>query len=196
MISMMCLDAKLHFVTLVLLVSLLGSTSVCLAAPQTDIPPGGIILNDDKEYFYPRPLITRTTDFGIGMAEGIFDKDKERLSLTIFSIGRTHYQDNKTAFDYKLLLTSKNLMGLDSGYRWVFPEIDPAEPFAEAGFAILLDPKDQFANFIDYQRYYLQVSAGFDNFLKLRRSVKVEAGVRLGSAGTHVFASLIYGLAD
>lgn len=193
---MMCLDAKAYFLTLVLFGSLLGSSSVCWGAPQTDVKPGGIVLNDDKEYFYPRPLVTRTTDFGVGIAQGVFDKDKEKLSLTVFSIGRSHYQENKTAFDYKLLLTSKTFMGLDAGYRWVFPELTTEEPFAEAGFAMLLDPKDQFANFIDYQRYYLQIGGGFDNLFKLRRSLKIEAGARLGSAGSHVYASLTYGLAD
>lgn len=193
---MMCLVAKLHFLTLVVLMSILTSVNISWAAPQTDVPPTGIVLTDDKEYFYPRPLVTRTTDLGVGMAQGIFDKDKENLSLTVFSIGRAHYQENKTAFDYKILLTSKTFLGLDSGYRWVFPEYSAMEPFAEAGLALLLDPKDQFANFIDYQRYYLQVSTGFDNLFKLRRSFKIEAGARLGNVGSHVFASVVYSLAD
>lgn len=192
----MCLDVKVFFLTFVLVGSMLIAAVPSKAAPSADIPPSGIILNDTKEYFFPSKWVTDTTDFGVGIAEGVFDKSKERDSLTLFSLGRSHYQENKTAYDYKVLLASKTFVGFEAGYRWAFPEILPEEPYVKIGAAILLDPKDQIANFIDYQRYYLQFALGCDNFFQRKRAFKIEFGARFGEAGTHAFASIAYGLAD
>jgi hypothetical protein len=196
MISIMCLDAKWKFLTFVLVAAVLADPSIGLTAPPNDLPPKGIILNDDHEYFFPRKPINDTTDFGLGTAQGVFDKSKEQLSLGFYTLGRSHYQDNKTAYDYKLILTSSTLLGVDAGYRWVFPEILKDEPYVKVGAVILIDPKDQLANFIDYERYYLQAGLGFDNLFKTKRAIKIEFGARAGAAGTHAYAHIAYGLAD
>ena len=192
----MCLDAKSKFLTFVVVFQIFILPGLATGAPTTDIPPGGIILNDDSEYFYPRKTVTDSTDFSLGYAQGIFDKDKKKDTLGLFSIGRSHFQDNKTAYDYKLVLTSETLLGIDLGYRWQFPEILKEEPFVEIGTAIFLDPKDQIGNFIDYQRYYLQAAIGFDNLFRSRRALRIELGGRAGTAGTHAFAAFTYGWAD
>ncbi len=136
MISSMCLDAKLKFLTFVLFNQLIFLPLVAFGTPSTDIPPGGIILNDNYEYFFPRKVVVNTTDFGFGVAEGVFDKSKQNESINFLSIGRSHYQDNKTAYDYKIVLASNNFLGLDAGYRWAFPEIHRNEPYLKIGAAM------------------------------------------------------------
>lgn len=192
----MYLDNRAYFLTFVLFGFVVTGTPRSEAAPSTDVRPAGIILNDTKEYFYPGRTVTDTTDLGVGGGEGIFDLDKKRESMNFLILGRSHYQENDTAYDYRILLASRSLVGLEGGYRFVFKDILPDEPYVKAGMTILMDPKDQFANLIDYQRYYLQMALGFDNLFKYHRSLKFEVGGRAGSTGTHVFASVIYGISD
>lgn len=190
----MCLKLTVHFLTFVLVLTSQLFIVQSKAAPQTDLPPRGLVLNDEEEYFYPQTTVRSTWDFGVGAGEGVFDTSKIRKNLTLFSVGKTHYQENKTAYGYSIELSSEEVIGLESNYRWIFSDFIGGEPYLGTGLVLMLEPEDQLGNFIDYKRYYVQGTLGLDNLFQMRRMFKVELGARVGASGTHILSQFIFGL--
>jgi hypothetical protein len=140
-----------------------------------------------------------TNNLGVGTGGGQFRKTKETESITTLHAQRTQYNSDESAQEFGLSVSTNHLIGVDLGYKKFCCFTSFArqlEPFYKIGFAGIYDPKDALGNFIDYQRYFFQLSAGFENLFASRRTWRIEAGARSGYAGTHVYGILIYAFPD
>jgi len=192
------------------------------AAPNTTIPPGKIQTketfqntnSDEKKEsvqatepppYNPqyvrqtRDISTGSLNGGLGYGVGSFDKDKDTKELTTFHLQRTQYNSDETAQEFGVNLTSNGLIGVDWGFK-IFccftTLVGDMKPYYKIGAAAFYDPKDQLANFIDYQRYFAQVAAGFESPLMWDRRLRLEIGARSGYPGSHVFIQLLYAFPD
>ena len=138
-----------------------------------------------------------TANLGIGVGTGVFNKDKKQVNLGTF-----HFQMAKTSLDettdeFALGLTSNGLFSLDWGHKQFssVPELlGTWQPFYKYGIFGSYDPKDGLANLIDYERYFIQLSTGFESLGNSRRSWHLEIGGRLGLMGTQVYLQIYYAL--
>jgi hypothetical protein len=202
----------IHFLTLVVLTA--------NAAPEASIKPTPLQTKEKNEIQFdrvtteslqvsPAPVPSLSgqkwkasngsTNLGIGLATGQFNKDKETLSITTYQLQRTQYNLDETAQEFGLALTSNGLFSLDWGFKKFCCFTTFAadwDPFYKFGIAGIYEPKDQLGNFVDYQRYFGQVSAGFESLFKSRRSFHFEAGGRIGPLGSEIFAQVFYAIPD
>jgi len=140
-----------------------------------------------------------STNFGIGYAVGSFDKDKDTKELTTFHLQRTQYNSDETAQEFGLNLTSNNLVGIDWAYKKLCcfsSSVSQWKPYYKTGAAAFYEPKDQLANVIDYQRYFWQAAIGMENLFSMHKTIRLEAGARIGYPGSHFYAQLLYAFPD
>jgi hypothetical protein len=192
------------------------------AAPNTTIPPSKI---QTKETFQntnseekkesvqateappynpryirqAREISTGSLNGGVGYGVGSFDKDKGTKELTTFHLQRTQYNSDETAQEFGVTVTSNGLIGADWGFKkfcCFATLVGSWKPYYKLGAAAFYDPKDQLANFIDYQRYFAQVAAGFENPLAWDRRIRLEVGARSGYPGSHFFIQVLYSFPD
>ncbi len=204
-----------YFLTLVV--------SVANAAPETSIKPSPLQTKDtpisvtkDPENetvrISPAPPAPRSErilrseqvsdasmNFGVGAAQGAFEKDHEQKNLTTFHFQRTQYNLDESAQEFGLFLLTNNDIGVDWGFKKFFgftTVAAPWDPYYKLGVTGIYIPKDQLANFIDLQKYFGQLSVGFESFLLSHHSLRWELGIRAGYPGTHVFTQILYAFPD
>ncbi len=201
-----------HFLTLVV--------SSASAAPETSVKPHPIRTQEQWEQVKDRSeqeliqvsptpafqaqrgqnLIPNASwNFGIGTANGVFNKDKKTLSVSTFHFQKTQYNMDETAQEFGLSLTSNSLFSLDWGFKkfCCFTSIaGDWGPYYKYGVFGSFDPKDQFGNVIDYQRYFVQASAGLESLFGWRRTWRLEAGARFGYLGSQSYVQLFYAFPD
>jgi hypothetical protein len=141
-----------------------------------------------------------SNNFGIGYLTGQLDKnDKDIQEATTFLVQRTQYNLNDSAQEFGLALTTINLIEIDWGFKKFFGFNSFAhswKPFYKLGPAAIYDPKDHLANIIDYQRYFAQVSFGFENLFSQQQQWHLEIGARSGYPGSNFFAQIFYAFPD
>ena len=149
----------------------------------------------------PLPLRARlpikTTDFAVAFAQGQFEKTHSRLEGGIFSVGRTIFQDEKSAWNFSAGLftpTGDSFLVVDGGMKIILEDFLRFEPYYKVSLSGFYEPKDQLGNFIDFKKYFVGFFFGFENLLNQQRSLKAEVGAQTGYSGTHVLGRLIYGL--
>jgi hypothetical protein len=222
MISPMRLELLASFLTFVL-------SLTAIAAPDLQVRPGPIDkkIGDSKEsqtsskenleldslQISPTPMISSLskappmlptqpismTDLSAGFAQGQLDKDHERLEGGNFSVGRTVFQDEKSAWTYSAgLITpeSKTYFYLDGGAKVLLENFIPFEPYYKMNIVGIYDSEDGLGNFIDYRRYFIGLFFGFENLLESHRQYKFELGAETGYSGTHALARLTFALPD
>jgi hypothetical protein len=144
-----------------------------------------------------RQTWTQATNLVVGGTTGVFDKnDKEFQYSYTLGVQRTLYSDHDTANEFGIQFSRLGLLGVDWGYKWLMNSADSDEPFYKLGVAAYYDPADHLANFVDYQRYLIRGSIGFENLFRSFRRLKAEAGAGLGPVGVTVFANVIYAFPD
>ena len=60
----------------------------------------------------------------------------------------------------------------------------------------VFDSKDGMGNFLNYNKYYVTASMGFESLFDLDRKWRIEAGAAAGFLGLFYFGQLIYAIPD
>lgn len=213
----MRLRVLFYFLTLVLVFQL-PSLSV-EAAPNTNIPPSGIDTRPapkrenstrsqnldesvrittpeaPKDTYAPRKLWNpspRNHALGVGYGSGIYNKDKEAKTAFIGSYVNTNYKKYDQALEYGFELTDIGYVGLQYGYKWLCCSSEFYEPFYKIAAAAYYDPKDFLANVVNFQRYLVRGSVGFENLFHTRRHLRLELAAGVGPLGLTLGAHLFY----
>lgn len=132
---------------------------------------------------------------GLGTLIGAIDKDKETKTLTLTELTRSWRISADEAFETGLGATSNNLLAVDLNYtsRCCFKSFaNEQSPYYKIGLFLSVDAKDKLANFIDYQRLFVQAGFGIFSFASEMKYLGGEVGARSGYAGSHVYALLRY----
>lgn len=205
----------LYFLTLVV--------ATAEAAPNTDIKPAPIQTKEapagpssksiqiepvqptdspEQPVIHVRPedsFFLGTTNVGFGIANGILSEKKKIEEVTVFHLQRTHFNLDESAQEFGISIYSNEFLGADWGFKkfCCFNTFaSPWEPYFKLGVAGVYDPEDELGNFIDYKKYFVQGSVGFESFFFSRKRLRLEAGGRFGYSGSHVYGALFYAFPD
>lgn len=191
----MYLDCRVHFLTLVLCFM----TCSGLAAPVVELQNPLIAVEPQANDPYLQQLHSRqlkaSWNFGVDKINGIINKDKATEDTWGASVNYTKYnnpQPIEIANTYQLNAISIGLLSLSYDKKWIFHHTHPLDPTLIAGVRGIYDAKDQFANFIDYQRYYGFVGIGLQNLFLDHRQYQCELTGAYGTLGSHLDFRLTY----
>lgn len=156
-------------------------------------PPGPFSIGSQKSLF------TASWNIGVGFSSGQFDEEKQKEELTTAHFQKTQYNLDESAQEFGVSVLSNGFLGADWGFKKFYGFTSPfrrQEPFYKIGVAGIYDPEDQLGNFIDYKKYFIQASFGFESLFSSRKRLRLEMGGRSGYPGTHAFVVLFYAFPD
>jgi hypothetical protein len=137
----------------------------------TDVgaPPGQF---SDDALISTRPFALNAWTAGAGFWFGNLE-ERETMSIAMFtSLTKTNYNLDETAQEFGVQILSSNLLGASWGFKWL-PSIGfGQEMFYKAGFGALYMPSENIGTLINYRRYYISGSWGFEDLFKLQRHLR------------------------
>lgn len=182
------------FLTLVLEVGMAAPNDSFIPSPINPQIKEDLSLDSTKIY----PSFDMDMNYFVisyGLLTGAFDKDKEIANLNVAEIAKGWRISADEAFETGIAGTSNNLLGVDLSYstRCCYTSFMSEErPYYKAGLFLSVDPKDKLANFIDYQRLFLELATGVYSFSNYAKYFGAEVGARAGYAGSHIYALVRY----
>lgn len=212
-----------HFLTLVVALTCVAGLPVAIAAPDNSITPSPIDTKpgrpiekgqpnpnmesmqispapEDDQHLRRMPLknlyFDRSVNVSLGYAVGVFDTDEQFEKTWVVGLQRTNYNSEDTAQEYGIEFNRLNLIGLNVGYKWMCCHRYSYEPYYKAAVAAYYDPSDALANVINFERYLLRGSIGFENLFDRRRRMRVEMSAGLGPQGLTLGTQFIYAIPD
>ena len=135
-------------------------------------------------------------NFVIGYFNGVLKQDRQLESLAALGIQKSWYTLDETAYEAGLEFYENKGVSVDFGYKVLCCFAYPASPYYKLGIAGLYNAQSRLGNFIDYEKYFLEASLGFENLFSTRHRLRFEIGGRYGSPGFHSFAQLIVAFPD
>ncbi len=195
----MYLDCRVHFLTLVLCLMTCSGLAAPVAELQNPLIPVEPQVNDPFLQRMHSRYLKSTLNFGVNKINGIVNKDKaaEDTWGAIFSY--TKYENPQMldiANTYQLNAISIGLLSLSYDKKWIFHHTHPLDPALIAGVRGIYDAKDQFANFIDYQRYFIFAGIGLQNLFLDHRRYQCELTGAYGTLGSHLDLRLTFAFSN
>jgi hypothetical protein len=130
-----------------------------------------------------RPFALNAWTVGGGFWYGNLE-ERESASLAVFySLTKTNYNLDETAQETSVQILSTNLVGANWGFKWLTSVGQGQEMYYKSGFGALYMPSENIGTLINYRRYYISGSWGFENLYKLQRRVRADITATLSPIG-------------
>ncbi len=195
----MHLDRLVHFLTLVLCFVTCTGLAAPVAEIQNPLIPVEPQNNDPYLQMIRNRQLKSSWNFGVDKINGILNKDKANEDTWGLSASYTQYENPKVsdvAKTYQLNAISIGLLSLSYDQKWIFHDIHPTDPTLIAGVRGIYDAKDQFANLIDYQRYFIFAGIGLQNLFQDHRLYQCELTGAYGTLGSHIDLRLTFAFSN
>lgn len=196
MISKMRLYGKCNFLTFVLFVLFGLPINLAFSAPLLDVEPTPIEETLKAEKDQPDVLLTRTRNLAlsadtlaVSLWIGKLKVDEDPESSLALSYFYTKYADSETAFEWGVDFLKMGAFGPHLAWKKIWVGGLRVEPFLKVGAGALYLGSDGLPTFINWNRYHIRVSSGFEN-LAFQRRLRLEAGGIYAQMGTAAFMSV------
>ena len=197
----MRLNLFVHFLTLVVLnFSFIGKV---LAAQDTSVVPLSINtkptspqLQYGPTLYKKRYMTDHTLTSSLGYWKGHLEDFYSVKSTTYLAFTQTNYNPNFTAQEYGLQLTDIGLVGAHAGIKSTPWLGENWEPFFKGSLGALFKPSESIGSIINFDRYQLQFTTGFEDLFSFHRKFRLELGFARSNMGYSYLVGLGYVIAD
>ncbi len=165
--------------------------------PQIELEPvQKTEVSDNLSQVRRTPISDSSTNLALGIFSGELKQGIDSGTAAAIGIQKSWYTLDETAYEAGLGLYENKVVAVDFGFKKLCCFSYPASPYYKLGFAGLYNARSRLGNFIDYTKYFLEGSVGFENLYSIRHRLRFEIGARYGSPGFHSFAQLLIAFPD
>ncbi len=174
-----------------------GETLLSPNQPLIELEPVQTTAPPDDFQRHRRALVSdSSTNFTFGAFSGNLKKDFDPETMISGGLQKSWYTLDETAYEVGLSLFDNKVLALDAGFKKLCCFSFSGSPYYKLGIAGHYNARAQLGNLIDYQKYYLQTSAGFENLFSTRHRLRFEIGGALGAPGTYFFTQFVLAVPD
>lgn len=208
--------ALIQFLTFVLTGLLALATA---AAPSTEISPDRLkpahppaapnsTLDTDSVHITPAPLDEngfdperirptrivreRSLNLSLGLASGPLREKEPTEQTQIYGLGATFAQPQETANELTVVITENGLLGGQGQYKKYCCLGEFNEPYWTVGASGLYNPSELLAGFVKIGSYQVLAGGGLEDLFRLKRRVRLEGLVGLGTRGMSLYLRIGY----
>ena len=165
--------------------------------PQIELEPVQTTPAPDDFNRHRRAYVSdSSTNYTFAYFSGNLKKEVDPESVFSAGLQKSWYTLDETAYELGLSFFGNRVLAIDAGFKKLCCFSYPASPYYKLGIAAHYNARAQIGNIIDYEKYFLQASAGFENLFSTRHRLRFEIGGAYGSPGTYFFTQFILAIPD
>ena len=126
----------------------------------------------DDTLIVTRPFALSAWTVGGGFWFGNLEERETASTAAFTSLTKTNYNLDETAQEVGVQILSVNLIGANWGFKWLTSVGQGQEMYYKAGFGALYLPSENIGTLINYRRYYISGSWGFEDLFNLQRHLR------------------------
>lgn len=139
-----------------------------------------------------RRLAKNASFVGGGLVMGSISQFNVSENMLLFSLGQTHYREAQRATEWTFEFASSILYGGSYGYKWLHDLGGSYEPYSKISLGGLFSVNESFGTFVNWKRYQLRASYGFEDLFSMGRRVRCEGTIAYSGFGFALFLSGSY----